>query len=249
MPDTGIKAVLFDLGETLLCFGKVNVLSVFREGAELSTAYLKRMNQPVKYSAGYLLRSLLVMRIGILWSHLVRGRDFDSLEVLKKHGQKKGIRLTDDQWKELNWCWYEPLSRRIQPEEDLPLTLDKLRRQGLRLGIVSNTFVNSSVLDRHLSRLGLLEFFDVRMYSYNYPFRKPDRRIFDEAARRIDVSPHQIVFVGDKISADVRGALSAGMTPVLKKAPTNRRKSPPNGVRVIEKLSELPKIVENLNKS
>ena len=37
-----LKAVLFDLGETLLNYGRVDVDGLFREGARLSYAYLQR---------------------------------------------------------------------------------------------------------------------------------------------------------------------------------------------------------------
>ena len=47
MPENKIKAVLFDLGETLLNFGKIKTTSLFREGARLSYDYLKSMGQSV----------------------------------------------------------------------------------------------------------------------------------------------------------------------------------------------------------
>ena len=49
MQDSGheIKAVLFDLGETLLNFGKVKTTRLFRQGAKLSYDFLKSSGQPV----------------------------------------------------------------------------------------------------------------------------------------------------------------------------------------------------------
>ena len=45
---------------------------------------------------------------------------------------------------------------------------------------------------------------------------KPDRRIFDEALRRADETPPDAaVMVGDQIDSDVKGAVGAGIQPVL----------------------------------
>ena len=144
---------------------------------------------------------------------------------------------------ELNWRWYQPLAEQARIEADLVETLRTLKAMDLKLGIVSNTFINGSSLDRHLEQVGLLEFFEMRLYSYELPCRKPDRRIFDEAVRRIGVEAGRILFVGDRIDKDVIGSRQAGMIPVLKRAYTNNGKAVPAGTAVIERLAELPELV------
>ena len=238
--------MLFDLGETLLRFDKVDVINVYREAAHHSCEYLKELGQPIDHFMSYLWRNILGMRWKLFVSS-VTGNDFDSLEVLKKYGRKRGINLTDEQWEEVNWSWYEPLSKRASFEPDLGGTLEKLTQAGLKLGILSNTFVNSCSLERHLAQEGVLDYFQVRIYSYHYSFRKPDKRIFDEAARQIDVAAENTIYVGDRIDNDVKGALKAGMIPILKKAYTNRYKRTPKGVTAIDKISELPEVIDGLN--
>ena len=92
---------------------------------------------------------------------------------------------------------------------------------GLKLGLLSNTFVPASCLDRHLAQLGLLEFLPIRLYSYQYPFRKPDPRIFRLAAERLGERAEQILYVGDRIDWDILPALKAGMHVALKPAYTD----------------------------
>ncbi|MBP6124513.1 MAG: HAD family hydrolase [Phycisphaerae bacterium] len=243
-----IQAVLFDLGETLLHFGQLEIGKIFDRATRLSYEYLKSRNQPAGSFAVYRLRNFFGIRLHLLFSYLT-GNDFDSLSILKKYGKKKGFSLSEAEWEELNWQWYQPLTEKAQTEPDIVQTLQRLRQMGLRLGILSNTFVHSSSLDRHLSRLGLLEFFPVRLYSYQFPFRKPDQRIFFEAARQLQTEPRRIVFVGDRIEKDVRGAQRAGMAAVLKHAYTNQKKRVPDGVFRIQYLSELPELIETLNRS
>lgn len=246
MTDRRIKAVLFDLGQTVLEFGKVDAMAVFRRAAANSYDYLKELDQPVGSFRAYKLRNLLSIRLKVMISDLTR-RDWDSLAALKQGGERKGIHLTDEQWRQVNWKWYEPLVGIASVEPDLAETLGLLREMDLKLGIVSNTWVNGCALDRHLDMEGLLDFFDVRLYSYSYNFRKPDKRIFLEAARQIDIRCENILFAGDRVNNDVRGALRAGMIPVLKTTPRNKRKTLPPTATRIDKLSKLPQLIEKLN--
>lgn len=238
--------MFFDLGQTVLEFGKVDVMGVFRQAAANSYDYLKELDQPVGGFRAYKLRNLLSIRLKMLISDLTR-RDWDSLAALKHEGERKGIHLTDEQWRQVNWKWYEPLAGIASVEPDLAETLGLLREMDLKLGIVSNTWVNGCALDRHLDMEGLLDFFDVRLYSYSYNFRKPDKRIFLEAARQIDIRCENILFVGDRVDNDIRGALKVGMTGVLKTTDKNKRKPLPPTVTRIDKLSELPQLIEKIN--
>jgi FMN phosphatase YigB (HAD superfamily) len=77
------------------------------------------------------------------------------------------------------------------------------------------------------------------MYSYEFPWRKPDVRIFHAAAEKIDVAAEKIVYVGDRIDFDVNGSSKAGMLPILRKAYTNENKQVPPGVEYIKDNTEL----------
>ena len=246
MPDRRIKAVLFDLGETLLSFGKVDMGKLFRQGAVLSYNFLRSCNQPVGSFISYRRRNLLAVRIRYLLSNII-GSDFDSLALMRKIDEKKGVKLTDQQWQHLAWLWYEPLSEFGTVEPDIIQTLTALTKMGLRLGILSNTFINSSSLEKHLRQFGILDFFPVRLYSYEFSFRKPDVRIFRSAAQRIGEPVENTLFVGDRINKDIKPALKSGMHAVLKAAYTNVGKNPPQGVCKINQLSELPALLEKIN--
>ena len=248
MPDKKIKAVLFDLGETLLNFGRVNTSRLFRQGAKTSYKFLKAAGQPVDNFKYYCWRNLLSLRIRYFLSN-VTGKDFDALALLKKIGTKMGIKLNEEQWRHLEWLWYEPLSKVAKVEPETAETLAALKKLGLKLGIVSNTFVNGSSLDKHLEQLGILDFFSVRLYSYEFDFRKPSTQIFKAAAEKIGEMLENILFVGDRIDKDIKPAIKTGMQAVLKAAYTNAGKKIPKGVRKINRLSELPSLIKKINAS
>lgn len=243
LADNKIQGVLFDLGETLLNFGKVDTLGLFKVSGRLSWDYLKRNGQKVRGFKRYLWGNLLNLQVNIVLSSIA-GNDFDSLEVLRWLGKKRGYDLSDEQWLDINDLWYEPLRRLASTEPDIKETLGKLKDAGLKLGIISNTFVNGHSLDKHLAETGLLEFFEHRIYSYQYDFRKPNKRIFLAGAKMIGVSPENIMYIGDRIDKDVKGSRNAGMVPVLKRAYTSEGLNPGKGVHIIENISELPELIE-----
>jgi putative hydrolase of the HAD superfamily len=132
-------------------------------------------------------------------------------------------------------------------EPKIKETLTALKNSGLKLGIVSNTFVNGCSLEKHLQREGILDFFTVRVYSYEFDFRKPDVRIFKIAAERIGEMVENILYVGDRIDKDIRPAIRSGMQAVLKTAYTNAGKKTPKEAWQINQLSELPALIEKIN--
>jgi putative hydrolase of the HAD superfamily len=241
-----IKAVLFDLGETLLSFGKVRMTRLFRQGAKLSCKYLKSQSQPVGNFEWYCWQNLIRVHIQ-RWLSSVTGRDFDMLALLKKVGAKKAIVLESQQWQHLAWLWYEPLSKTARIEPNIAGTLAKLKELGLKLGIVSNTSLNRCCLDKHLEQLGILDYFTVRVYSCELDFRKPDPRIFEIAAQRIGQAFENILFVGDHIKNDVDAAASLGMQAALLVNSTNASKKIPQGTWRINRLAELPSLIEKIN--
>ena len=246
MPDKKIKAVLFDLGETLLNFGQVNTTRLFRQGARLSYDFLKSCSQPVGNFQYYCWRNLMGLRIRHLLSNITKN-DFNSLALLRGIGIKKGVRLDGKQWRHFGWLWYEPLSKVATTEPKIKETLTTLKNSGLKLGIVSNTFVNGCSLEKHLEQVGILEFFTVRVYSYEFDFRKPDTRIFKAAAEKIGEVSENILYVGDRIDKDIKPAIRSSMQVVLKAAYTNAGKKTPRGAWKINRLCELPGLIEKIN--
>jgi putative hydrolase of the HAD superfamily len=121
--------------------------------------------------------------------------------------------------------------------EDVPPVLDRLRAAGLTLGVVSNF---EEWLERLLERLGVREYFDVRVISGVEGLEKPDPRIFQLALERAGVGAAESVYVGDNPEFDVDPALALGMFPVLI---DRRDRYPEATVARIASLDELPDVV------
>jgi putative hydrolase of the HAD superfamily len=95
-----------------------------------------------------------------------------------------------------------------------PALLDALRERGLRLGLVSNAFDPGWLLHRDLEQMGLAARLDFAIFSSEVGKRKPHPAIFERALEALEVDAADVVFVGDRLYEDVRGAGELGMTTV-----------------------------------
>jgi putative hydrolase of the HAD superfamily len=238
-----IEAVLFDLGETLLVFGRLERKRLIDQAVRASYNYLVQLNQPVGSYAAYRLLHLWGIRWNLFKSWR-SGADFNSLDLLKSYGHKRGFLLTEAQWEELSWRWYQVLARQGVVRDGTAETLDQLKRRGLKLGMLSNTFIHKSSLERHLREEGLLDYLPVRVYSYELPLRKPAISAFQRAAEAVGAAPENIVYVGDRLDNDVIGARNAGMTPVLIRAYTNEARRLPSDLHCVDAITKLPELLE-----
>jgi HAD superfamily hydrolase (TIGR01549 family) len=96
--------------------------------------------------------------------------------------------------------------------DDVAPALDRFRRLGLKLVVVSNA--NGTVRAK-LERLGLAAGFDHILDSHEEGVEKPDPRLFDRALVRSGASRATTLHAGDLYEVDVVGARAAGLRVVL----------------------------------
>jgi len=91
--------------------------------------------------------------------------------------------------------------------------LEALRADGWKLGIVTNggTTLQAAKIDQ----VGLGSYVDAICVSETEGVRKPDRAIFENAARKlgVELGPHGWM-IGDTLGADIAGGLAAGLRTV-----------------------------------
>lgn len=106
----------------------------------------------------------------------------------------------------------------LSPMPGVAAALGAVAERGLRTACVSNAVFRGDTLAAELARHGLLERFAFVLSSADLGIRKPDARIFQEAARRLGLPPSELWFVGDSWENDVRGAEAAGLYPIWLRA-------------------------------
>ncbi len=219
-----LKAILFDLGDTLFDFGHVNRPEVFEQAGRQTYEFLSSKGHSLPPFKKYFSSQVWIVRWAYLWS-VLRRREFNVFDLLVKVCDKWDLKLDDATLRE-------------------PLTT--LRDRGLKLALVSNTFIPGFVLDKHLQMHDLLEFFPIRVYSSAVGVCKPHPRIFEEALRQVGVNACDALFVGDIVRKDIIGAQRVGMRAVLRKPHAT------NGHHrvadfVIRRISELHHIVSTFD--
>lgn len=95
---------------------------------------------------------------------------------------------------------------------DAAPALSALRARGLVVGAVSNWVWQ---LPELLHTLDLVSHFDFIAASSRIGFEKPHPGIFEWALAQAQVEPEEAMHVGDHLDADVEGARSVGIAPVL----------------------------------
>ncbi len=236
-----VQAILFDLGDTLLDFRPLDTKSIAKQGVLATYQHLEQAGVRLPSMKRYHSACLWAVRRGLVWSK-IRGREMNVYHLIRKRAARLGAPDNDEFMLDHAWRWYKPVVGYSSIENDLIATLHMFRNAGIKMGIVSNTFIGGLQLDRHLEEMGLKDFFPVRIYSSEVGYRKPDRRIFEIALEGIKMSPKETLFVGDLVKTDMIGATRLGMTRVLKQ-PWSTARTHPMAHHVIRRISELVPIV------
>ncbi len=97
----------------------------------------------------------------------------------------------------------------IRPYPNAIPTLLKLKKMGIKLGIVSDApSVNAWI---RLVEMGIQDFFDVIVTFHDTEVAKPSPVPFKKALEALKVRPGDCLFVGDYAIKDITGAKALGM--------------------------------------
>jgi FMN phosphatase YigB (HAD superfamily) len=175
-------------------------------------------------------------------------REFDLPELMHHWAADHGLLLAGngnvdkillDAWRPWVGC--------LDPIGDIVATISRLKRGGLRLGLVSNCATPRTLCERELNRLGLTDLLDFALFSSEIGLRKPHERIYEVALDRSATHPAAVLFVGDTPAPDVEGPARAGMRTALVR--TGRWDGDPAALThppdaIIDSVHDLPTLLE-----
>jgi len=205
MSDRRYEVVFFDFGGTLgeeiprrdeWIWARLRDRGVERELAEVRSALefargLHEEHQP-KYGAGLEDQH----RYWVWWYQQLLAR----------------LNAPEDCERVAEWLWEtQTVPHRTYP--DTKPALESARRQGWRMGVISNW--DNLELQQVLDGLGIGEFFDCVLPSAQAACAKPNPGIFTQALALMGVEAERAAHVGDSYHADVLGARGVGITGVL----------------------------------
>jgi putative hydrolase of the HAD superfamily len=102
--------------------------------------------------------------------------------------------------------------RRLRLYPHVRQVLDALRP---RFPLALVTDAQSAYARGELHKVGILDYFDPIVVSGDRGYRKPDRRLFQEALDGMGVTAEETLYVGNDMHRDVYGARQVGMRTVM----------------------------------
>ncbi len=218
------KAVLFDLGSTLIEYENQDWPMLGKMGVAAGYPLIKKMfpHLPGVEQFGETFYKYL--------REILDGRDNHSeIEFYDTCGRifsYMGLSMDDGIIEKFVDKYYQPVTEQITLIPGAVEILDKIKGHGLPIGLVSNSIFPEKFHRAEMERFGLLEYFDFTVFSSAVGIRKPSKEIFDMALKKADVKSSQAIFIGDRFDSDIAGAQNAGITAVWKNR--HERENPDN---------------------
>jgi len=209
-----LKAVIFDLGETLITY---TIDYTEREkiiSEEAHNLFLKK-GYSISEKFYYELKSELWKN----WKEQfgLSETEFEISDFLYHLLSKLNVKPRDA-------AKFVPLIIKVIYKYDLKYvvlkptvkeTLKKLRSRSYLMGIISNTSYSYSHILEILKQLEIIDYFNIVIVSSKEKVCKPSPKIFKKALQLLNISANEAVFVGNNLQVDVKGAERAGIKGIL----------------------------------
>lgn len=102
-------------------------------------------------------------------------------------------------------------SSRTSLEPGVKEALDALAREGIPLGIISNSAFSGKTLLRELEKHGISDYFEFLISSSDYGVRKPYPALFLVGSSKLSLPARSVWFIGNSLHHDIEGAMGVGM--------------------------------------
>ncbi len=154
-------------------------------------------------------------------------------ELVKRkfeHDFQKGTLPEDEFWEKacaelgakkpaVSSLWGDAFRHAYSPKQEMFSLIKQLKKNGYKTGILSNT---------ELPAMGVYheqgyDVFDVIILSCAEKTRKPERRIYEIALKRLNIKPPEAIFIDDKIE-NIEGARNLGIAGILFQSPKQVKK-------------------------
>lgn len=118
-----------------------------------------------------------------------------------------------------------------------------------RLGVISDAiFSPGRVLRKLLEGEGLLQYFELFVFSDEIRHSKPEPAVFQAAFKGFDIKPGELVHIGDREHNDIAGSQPLGAKAILCAAAIDRDSGNTKAEAIFSDYKDLPSIIEKLNR-
>ncbi len=221
MPQPALKALLFDMDDTLIDWSQrsqdwsdyrrkhleqvFNYVSQEIQALDTPEAFYEATGQLFEQAWLDAYQGMRAPHVGT-----VLARALEAVGIPTEQINRESI------MRAYNW---QPVDG-VVPFPDALEVLPMICAAGIKTGIITNSAQPMWMRDVELKAYGLLDhFIDCRLSAADVGFLKPHPAIFETALNCLGVTPAEAVFVGDNPDADITGAQSIGMRAVLRIIP------------------------------
>jgi HAD superfamily hydrolase (TIGR01509 family) len=123
--------------------------------------------------------------------------------------------------------------------------LRELKKRNYKIALVSNSWLGHG--QYWLKKEKLDKYFDAIILSCDAGIAKPDKRIFELAAKKLKVPLSECVFVGDKHDSDIQGAHDAGIKCKIAIEPFKKKHNLAPPTAIVKNLADILLIIDSLS--
>src|SRR3989338_5065466 len=187
-----IKAVVFDLWDTLILVKGVHPIIQIREFLELS--------------------NLDLYDFSLSFERAIMLKPFNSMkDAFKEVLLEFNVEPTPENVLQLSDIWTKTMGQLEFPKEIQKALLDL--RSKYKLGLLTNTDIFSISFVRN--KFNIENYFDQVIMSYDVGVVKPDKEFFQLLLNKLGVEPEECLMVGDNLYNDIVPAKELGMKTLL----------------------------------
>jgi len=241
---TGVEAVLFDFGHTLVDFARTEdaLRDAYAVVRDRLAGWVEDRAPPAVDELVERIAGAVDDMVGRSYMER-RLEELDQVALFEEAFAAIGYALPRELLKEVAELDHDSFSRSLTVPAATIETLERLRAMNLRLGVVSNVSLLPHKIRADLDALGIGRFLDAAAFSSEVGVRKPHPRIFTHALRALGADPARSVFVGDRVNDDIVGARGVGMRTILTR---EFRQEEPADVKpdaIVERLADVPGVI------
>lgn len=209
---SGVKAVLFDLDETLID-AQAGLEATHHAVARRLCKYFARSGAKVNEESIRVKLRALDNRMNVATKY---NRDAWWPVLLGEINAKQ--KISRSLVRELTRLYLATFAGTSEPYPDAEPTLVYLKGKGYKLGLVTDTDGRKGWKKRRIKHFRFAGLFNtIVIGGEDTPHTKPDPESFLLAASNLGLRTSECVFVGDKPFTDIKGAKAAGMRTILLK--------------------------------
>lgn len=151
-----------------------------------------------------------------LWretSEMRTGGAFQTVEASIEHVCSLiGVHVSPEQMTKAVEIRLQQTRRALEPRQDAVATLAQLKKDGYKIGLLSNCSIEIPSLWPESAFADLI---DSAIFSSRERLKKPDARIYRLACERLGVMPENCLYIADGENYELAAAAKVGICPVL----------------------------------